>query len=39
MRMAGMVIKLMKVEVYEILQISVDHTTTSRLVTTKKVCI
>jgi hypothetical protein len=39
MRMAGMVIKMMKGEVCELLQISVGQTTTSRLVTTRQVCI
>jgi hypothetical protein len=39
MRMEGMVINMMKGEVYELLQISVGQTTTSRLVTTRQVCI
>ena len=39
MRMEGMVIKMMKGGVYELLKISVSRTTTSRLVTTRKVCI
>jgi hypothetical protein len=39
MRMEGMMIKMIKGEVYELLQISVGQKTTSRLVTTRQVCI
>jgi hypothetical protein len=39
MRMEGMVIKMMKGEVCELLQISVGQTTTTRLVTTRQVCV
>jgi hypothetical protein len=39
MRVAGMVIKMMKEEFYELLQISVGSIATSRLITTRKICI
>jgi hypothetical protein len=39
MRVVGMVIKMMKEEVCELLQISVGQIATSRLITTRQVCI
>jgi hypothetical protein len=39
MRVAEMVIKMMKGEVFELLQISVGQIETSRLITTRKVHI